>query len=66
MNDHGGGRMHTRMWRLFFVFFTCSAMLLLVLAISFMMSRKRTLSASDFFLSSSYPFFAPTRFVCRG
>lgn len=32
---------------------TWSAMLLLVRAMSFMMSRKRTFKASDFFLSSS-------------
>lgn len=43
---------------------TWSAMWTLVCAIIFMMSRKRTLSASDFFFRSSYPFFAPTRFVC--
>lgn len=40
-------------------------MLPLVLAISFMMSRNLTFKASDFFLRSSYPFFAPTRFVCH-
>lgn len=45
---------------------TWSAILLFVLAISFIMSRNRTFNASDFFFSSSYPFLAPTRFVCQG